>query len=913
METTRRQSVSELNLEEILLAMADSDTPQASNSFSTMKPRPLPTPQARPRLQPEMSTLPQPISYPNHDPYHSQYPAEIEHNHPPMDESFYSMGYPSHPQQVMYPYEQENYVYQPDPSHDGTYFGSEQEYSYSEPYMYPPEQGYGEYYQEYAYPYYAPEQNVMPYTDYYYPYGYQNQDYSYSQQYYHEEPQPIHNYDATVNPGFSTTRKPLPRLPPKKKREELTPSHDLTFGTPSIDSSHHLGLFPQQQDMTVAPPSSNSQQHIEKPATYPPPQREVSQNHTELVDSPENLAAIMADISLHFSNDNSKPPKIATPSRGPSLRETELKTPSRSSSINHAEVTNSQHEQLNAARASSVPTIPNSPAPPPRLSKEAAALRLSSSTSCVSSPLVGNSSKDTRSHIPTSHSHLSQVSSTAKASMRSTTNARAFKKGPSRLTPNKPQNVVQLLNLSKPVTDSDADGFDFDETDFESIDRAVLTMSTPPECSLEQLVREHLIISLRADWARIRAIFIWIVENIRYDTQLIPAIRGPSPNMLSSSDEDSDDDHESNFSQSIESEDELGDGEEYHETPKAVLLRRACRQHGFANLFKAMCASAGLECEIISGYLKDPNDGNELNKIPEANHSWICVKIQGYYRFIDCGLAVSSHPYNINKKTDLFYFLTNPSKLIYTHFPTNKVHQYLRPAIPFASFALLPFATDTYFDYGIRFLDLPDGVLTIHEDQTGEINLSIPDEMKCWGEVEIPDPSGRGVRRLPALVQCRTKEEGRVAKVMIRIKGKSSSALLRFRCGYPQDGKLLPYCFSLRLAHTGIKAPEEFVKILPSPAEFFLVDPLNFDLLYNIAYRFHVLPGAVESKHFKLALRSPSMKIHKFVYYPGDQGYIANVTLRERGQWAISYMVQSKEERPSKREPWINVACYRCI
>ncbi|KAJ9051870.1 hypothetical protein DSO57_1000530 [Entomophthora muscae] len=354
-------------------------------------------------------------------------------------------------------------------------------------------------------------------------------------------------------------------------------------------------------------------------------------------------------------------------------------------------------------------------------------------------------------------------------------------------------------------------------------------------------------------------------------------------------------------------------GEEYLETPKAVLLRRACRQFGFANLFKAMAESAGLECEVIEGFLKDPNDAAEPSKTPEANHAWICVKIQGYYRFIDCGLSVPNHPYNIHKKLDLFYFLTNPSKLIFTHFPLNRAHQYLRPPIPFSNFVLLPFVTSTYFDFGVRFLDLPEGVLTIHEDQTGELNLSIPEDMKCWAEIEIPDPTGRGVRRLSPLVQCRAREDGRIAKVMLRVKGKSPTALLRFRCGYPQESKQLPYCFSLRLAHTGIKAPEEFVKILPSPAEFFIMDPLNFDLLYNIAYRFHVLPGSTESRHFKLALRSPSMKVHKFVYYPGDQGYIANVTLRERGQWAISYMVHSKEERPSKRDPWINVACYRCI
>lgn len=157
-----------------------------------------------------------------------------------------------------------------------------------------------------------------------------------------------------------------------------------------------------------------------------------------------------------------------------------------------------------------------------------------------------------------------------------------------------------------------------------------MSLTISSDVSLENLVHEHLIPNLRSDWQRIRVIFIWIVENIRYDSQLLPVVRAPSPNIQSSSDEESEDEEETKSSSGESSDDE---GDEYLETPKAVLLRRACRQFGFANLFKAMAESAGVECEVIEGLLKGRS---VLDRIMGAKRSSIRIGHCGAPQLILC-------------------------------------------------------------------------------------------------------------------------------------------------------------------------------------------------------------------------------------------------------------------------------------
>ncbi|KAI9297935.1 hypothetical protein K502DRAFT_362833 [Neoconidiobolus thromboides FSU 785] len=993
-QSQRRQSVSDLNLEEILLAMADTEhkthSVESTQRVGRSNSRPLPTPRAREK-KPEKSPRPQSMPT-NNDYFYEQYyyiNSESPYYQPmmmhPDNGEVYDNGYQQQqqPQQQIY-YDNQNY-YNINNRH--SMYEQTAAYNSNNPYDYyyeyesttPPIQDiHYDYYNNNPAHYYPHQSQPLLHSqlpqDYYYydPNQQYNQyDYNYltepgyDNQYYYQASPAIY-----TNSNLSTPRKPLPRLPSKKKRDDL--GHHLTFGTPPIASSHHLGLFPHQNDSPntemlginqwmdnnismeienergIDTNNNNKQEENgiiqerkveKKERKAEKAKKEYEENEIldlEEADSQENLDALLADITLKVTEENLN--NIANNNKGiAKTLHTSTVLEEKMNNFNKLRMNNGNDNNNNNNNISHKETGPGSPLPPPRLSKEKASKRLTESYLRSPKPfLTLNQSKDFSPIVPSPLSDKPQIKNPilkVKESFRignnnnNQLNNKVFKRNSSKFQPIKVNNCIQLLSASVPVIDKEADGFDFDESDFEEIDVKVQTIKYNKQISIEELVNQNIVVGLKYDWQKIRAIFTWITNNIHYDNQSPINLLDSSDEENNNSDEENNNNSENNNSDnssssnsdSLNSEDEDeedNNNTEYSESAKAVLIRGSCKKFGFANLFKAMIYCAGLECEVIEGVLKDPNNAYDLDKTPVINHAWNSVKIQGYYRLIDCGLAVSTHIFNLSKKLDQFYFLTNPSKMIFTHFPILEKYQYLKPTITYSLFQLLPFATSHFFDYGIKMLDLPESLITVNEDETGELNLMIPQDMQCSAEIEtIEFKNNSNFKKFLPLVQCKSRENGRYCKIMIRIKGKENRAILKVRCGYPKESSKyqLPFCFSIKLEHNGHKSPEEFVKLLPSPKQFFIIEPVNFDLLYNINYRFHVLPSILESYHFKLALRSPSMKIHKFVYYPGDQGYVANVTLRERGQWAISYMVENKQERASKRDPWINVACYRCI
>ena len=97
---------------------------------------------------------------------------------------------------------------------------------------------------------------------------------------------------------------------------------------------------------------------------------------------------------------------------------------------------------------------------------------------------------------------------------------------------------------------------------------------------------------------------------------------------------------------------------------------------------------AGLHCKLIVGYAKgaDYVPGMKFHG-RQGEHSWNAVLIEGVWRLIDCHWAArrligkEHKPENVRYELDMFYFLANPSQLIYTHFPHDTDWQLLHHSI----------------------------------------------------------------------------------------------------------------------------------------------------------------------------------------------------------------------------------------
>ncbi|KAG0269610.1 cytokinesis protein 3 [Actinomortierella ambigua] len=190
------------------------------------------------------------------------------------------------------------------------------------------------------------------------------------------------------------------------------------------------------------------------------------------------------------------------------------------------------------------------------------------------------------------------------------------------------------------------------------------------------------------------------------------------------------------------------------ENAQEVLTSRICRTgEGFANIFAEMAVAAGIEdVGVVKGHLKGPMDVF-AKEIPPPNHAWNVVKIDGDYRFIDCCLASPFYPGhypNKSKEAHSFYFLTPPSDMILTHFPTFLTYQYIAPPITTSVFLQLPFVRPAFFDYGLRFLDFKKRTrLEIKDDQPVEIFLVIGagEGIDLRAEVEAMTAEGKVIKK----------------------------------------------------------------------------------------------------------------------------------------------------------------------
>lgn len=71
--------------------------------------------------------------------------------------------------------------------------------------------------------------------------------------------------------------------------------------------------------------------------------------------------------------------------------------------------------------------------------------------------------------------------------------------------------------------------------------------------------------------------------------------------------------------------------------PLKVLTNKMAVCAGYSALFKEMCAQAGLECEIISGWAKNSYDdiGGKLNDESENGHAWVAILIDEEWYLCD--------------------------------------------------------------------------------------------------------------------------------------------------------------------------------------------------------------------------------------------------------------------------------------
>lgn len=193
---------------------------------------------------------------------------------------------------------------------------------------------------------------------------------------------------------------------------------------------------------------------------------------------------------------------------------------------------------------------------------------------------------------------------------------------------------------------------------------------------------------------QVRAIFVWLTHNIRYDINEYKHI---------------------NFSGTFQYETE----EELQEKLRAIdlnVINRAWKYkktvcEGYSLLFKELCDNLGIESDVIRGYTK--TQPKEIGTDRETlDHIWNVVKLEGKWKLIDstwgAGYLMGS---GWQREFNDDYFLVNPERLMLTHFPENPKWQLQKKKIDRKTFFNYPIYYAHAFFYDLELTNPFKGIL----------------------------------------------------------------------------------------------------------------------------------------------------------------------------------------------------------
>lgn len=289
--------------------------------------------------------------------------------------------------------------------------------------------------------------------------------------------------------------------------------------------------------------------------------------------------------------------------------------------------------------------------------------------------------------------------------------------------------------LEQAEGDESLDGLPVTEpTDFNIPSLALVDKSTrfissiPPTLTASGLAQGYLCRQYRSDVQRLRAIFTWVAERIKWEE----------------------------------------DFEGEMDTRRVIQTKRGCSEE-IALLVRDLCVSVGLHAEVVKGYLKIPGEPLDFDAVTRPNHCWNAVIVDGEWRIIDASLASPSNPrrglYSSanSNVAETWYFLARPMEICYTHVPLAQEQQHIVPPLPNEILMALPCACPPYFRHKVELSNFDTSMLFLENLEMSQIKLVVPEDVECVAEVEarafVQDIDGDlfesgDVTRKPAFAQA---------------------------------------------------------------------------------------------------------------------------------------------------------------
>jgi len=279
------------------------------------------------------------------------------------------------------------------------------------------------------------------------------------------------------------------------------------------------------------------------------------------------------------------------------------------------------------------------------------------------------------------------------------------------------------------------------------------------------------------------------------------------------------------------------------QTAETVFYQRKAICTGFSALFTVLSNYLNLKSVLIEGIVKGFNYDPQ-NYVINANHIWNAVLIYGKWRLIDVtwGTGFLDSKGNYVKEFDEFYFLSDPNKLIRSHYPENKKWQLLEKQVEYEEFNKLLKLTGIFYKNGFEKI-VPD-LSIIKIDQNYDISILFSPLQKQeiqYKLIKVKDYLKTEIRN-KIFIQ---KYPG-YYKILISNIQKGKYQLQFFITDHSKDCSLLfEYkLISENLSNSSniIEYPEQFINYnlfncnLIRPMQF----QLNFGEIYNFEFKFPI-------------------------------------------------------------------------
>ncbi|XP_076156567.1 kyphoscoliosis peptidase [Alosa pseudoharengus] len=173
----------------------------------------------------------------------------------------------------------------------------------------------------------------------------------------------------------------------------------------------------------------------------------------------------------------------------------------------------------------------------------------------------------------------------------------------------------------------------------------------------------------RSELEKLRAIWVWLCHNIEYD---LDGYLGLSPKLCS---------------------------------PDEVIKEGRGVCSGYSSICLEMCREVGIKCQEVSGFSKGIGYQLSGRRARESDHMWNVVWLEGQWWLLDaCWGAGRVDMLNKTfiKCYDDFFFLTEPSEFIDTHFPDQSEWQLLDTPLSWEKFEKRAITSSAFYSLGLK-------------------------------------------------------------------------------------------------------------------------------------------------------------------------------------------------------------------